>query len=262
MTARHRRESFLLDGLFVAGRASLVHWECDRTLVGGVMPTAKTISIGGLPELRAASFLERRELGIINLGGDGVIEVAGQEYGMAFRDGLYLGRGSADPVFRSKDSANPACFYLLSYPAHRSCPSVHRRRETVTGDELGTPAGANLRTLSKYFAPGLVETCQLTMGITTLRSGNVWNTMPPHTHDRRSEVYCYFDLQATDVVLHLMGAPTDTSHLFVHNRQAVLSPPWSVHAGAGTAAYSFVWGMGGENQEFADMDRVAFTDLR
>jgi 4-deoxy-L-threo-5-hexosulose-uronate ketol-isomerase len=148
MTARRRREAFLLEDLFIAGRASLVHWECDRTLVGGVMPTANAISLGGLPELRATSFLERRELGVINLGGEGVIEVAGREYGMAFRDGLYLGRGSADPVFRSEDPANPACFYLLGYPAHRSCPSVHRSRETVTGDELGTPAGANLRTLS------------------------------------------------------------------------------------------------------------------
>lgn len=262
MTARQRRDAFLVEDMFSPGRAKLVHWDWDRTLIGGVMPTDGAIRLGGLPELRASSFLERRELGVINLGGEGAIDVGGKEYAMEARDGLYLGRGEADPVFRSRDPQKPACFYLLGYPAHRSCPTVHVRRDAVAGDELGAPENANLRKLCKYFAPGLVETCQLTMGITTLHPGNIWNTMPPHTHDRRSEVYCYFDLSPGSVVFHLMGEPRETAHLLVGERQAVLSPPWSIHSGAGTAAYSFVWGMGGENQEFADMDRVALGDLR
>ncbi len=262
LSAAERRQRFLVDDLFQPGLATLVHWDVDRTLVGGVVPTEAAIALSAPPEFRAATLLERRELGIINLGGPGTVEVGGERHVLGPRDGLYLGRGSADPVFHSVSATRPATFYLLGYPAHRACPSAVVRRSEITGNPLGQPQGANQRSIFKYFAPGLVETCQLTMGITELQTGSIWNTMPPHTHARRSEVYCYFDLPPGEIVVHLMGAPADTAHLCVGNLQTVLSPPWSIHAGAGTCAYSFVWGMGGENQEFADMDRVALTDLR
>lgn len=261
LTAAERRERFLAAGLFRDGGVSLLYWETDRTIIGGAVPLAAPLKLEAFAELRAASFLERRELGIINLGGAGRVSSGGQEWRLGNRDGVYLGRGAADPVFTSEDPANPARFYLVSYLAHRACPAAVVRHADVVPDELGAPATANRRRLFKYFAPGRVETCQLTMGMTFMETGSIWNTMPPHTHTRRSEVYCYFDLSPNDVVFHLMGPADNTSHVVMRAYEAVLSPPWSIHAGAGTAAYGFVWCMGGENQEFSDMDKLTFAQL-
>jgi 4-deoxy-L-threo-5-hexosulose-uronate ketol-isomerase len=262
LSADQRRGRFLLADLFRPGELSLVHWDVDRTIIGSAVPLGEALTLQAPPSLRAPSFLERRELGIINLGGPGSVECGGERYSLDQRDGLYLGRGSSDPVFRSVSAEAPARFYLLSYPAHRACPAAVVRFAEATGDFLGQRASANERDLYKYFAPGKVETCQLVMGFTAMRSGSVWNTMPPHTHARRSEVYCYFDVAPGEVVFHFMGEPANTSHLVVQNLQAVLSPSWSIHSGAGTAAYSFVWGMGGENQDFADMDKLVPAELK
>ncbi len=261
LTSAELRERFLLPRLFRAGEQRLNYWDVDRTVVGGVVPTTAPIPLETPPNLAAGSFCERRELGIINLGGAGSVEVDGATHALAPRDGLYLGRGSGTPVFRSDSAAAPAQFYLLSYPAHASHPTQVVRFEGMTGTALGSTNTANERTIYKYFAPGLVTTCQLVMGITVIARGSVWNTMPPHTHLRRSEVYCYFNLAPGSVVMHFMGPPTATRNLVMRDGDAVISPSWSIHAGAGTGAYAFVWGMGGENQEFSDMDAVAMSDL-
>ena len=201
-------------------------------------------------------------MGIINLGGAGSIEVDGVSHTMAPQDGLYIGRGADRVVFHSQNVSAPARFYLLSYPAHRDYPTRHIAFASLAGDALGTAAAANQRVLRKYIAPGLVESCQLVMGLTVLASGQVWNTMPCHTHMRRSEVYCYAGIAPDQAVFHFMGEPDATRHLVLHDLDVVISPSWSIHSGVGTASYSFVWGMGGENQEFADMDQVAIADLR
>lgn len=261
LTPTELRERFLLPGLFRAGELKSAYWESDRTIMGGAVPTGVglTLKTGGL--VATATFLERREGGIINLGGPGRIEVGDQSVAMGPRDGYYAGRGSPDLVFHSDSADAPARFYFLSYPAHRTCESRKVSFADMKGQKLGSPAGANLRTLYKYFAPGLVETCQLVMGFTEMSEGSVWNTMPPHTHLRRSEVYCYFNVSADQAVFHFMGRPESTNHLIVRNLEAVLSPPWSIHCGVGTAAYAFVWGMGGENQEFSDMQPASVPSL-
>ncbi|WP_221029284.1 5-dehydro-4-deoxy-D-glucuronate isomerase [Actomonas aquatica] len=261
LTSAQLRERFLLPRLFRAGEQQLHYWDVDRTVVGGVVPTASAITLETPANLAAGSFCERRELGIINLGGAGSVTVGDTTHDLAPSDGLYLGRGSPTPVFASADAAHPAQFYLLSYPAHASHPSQVVRFAEIAGNALGSSATANERTIYKYFAPGLVTTCQLVMGLTIIAPGSVWNTMPPHTHLRRSEVYCYCRLAPDAVVMHFMGAPTATRHLVMRDGDAVISPSWSIHAGAGTGAYAFVWGMGGENQEFSDMDAVAMSDL-
>jgi 4-deoxy-L-threo-5-hexosulose-uronate ketol-isomerase len=255
------RERFLLSGLFAPGQVNFVYWEVDRTVVGAAVPLASPLDLPADPDLRAPAFCARRELGIINLGGAGTIEVDGHRHTLAPRDGLYVGRGATRVIFHSQDAAAPAKFYLLSYPAHREFPTRHIAFASVVAAQLGASATANQRELRKYIAPGLVESCQLVMGLTTLAPGHVWNTMPCHTHARRSEVYCYAGIASDQLVIHLMGRPQETRHLVLRDLDVVLSPPWSIHSGVGTAAYSFVWGMGGENQEFADMDAVAMPDL-
>jgi len=257
------RSRFLVGNLFQPGLASLHAWETDRTVVGGICPLAggPTLEIPCPASLRAGNLLERREAGLVNLGGPGWMELDGERTEMAPLDGVYLGRGAGKASFGSSDAAHPSQFYLLSYPAHRTCPNRIIRAADAGPVELGSREHANERVLRKYIHPGAVESCQLVMGVTSLRPGSVWNTMPPHTHERRSEVYLYFDLPNDNVVFHFMGAPGETRHLVVREYEAVLSPSWSIHAGVGTRHYSFVWGMGGENQDFADMDPVRMPDL-
>ncbi len=256
------RAEFLVAGLFAPGAAHFRYWETDRTIVGGIVPGAGSIDLPNPAEVRSAFFLERREAGVINLGGPGSITVDGAVHAMAPLDGLYLGRGTRAVAFSSLSPSQPARFYFLSYPAHAAYPVRHIAHAAVTGTRLGAAATANDRTIFKYFHPGAFPTCQLVMGFTRLEPGCVWNTMPPHTHLRRSEVYCYFNVPADGAVFHFMGEPSATRHLVVRDLEVVLSPPWSIHSGCGTAAYGFVWGMGGENQDFADMDPAPVASLR
>jgi 4-deoxy-L-threo-5-hexosulose-uronate ketol-isomerase len=256
------RQEFLVDGLFRPGEANFRYWETDRTVLGGISPLGTEIVLPTPPGLRSVFFLERREAGVINLGGPGTIRADGTEFGMETLDTLYLGRGVKAVTFASRSAKKPARYYLLSYPAHTAFPVRHIGIKQAKGDRLGTREGSNERTLYKIIHPGAFPTCQLVMGFTRLESGSVWNSMPPHTHLRRSEVYLYFDLPAEQVVFHIMGEPQATRSLVVRNLEAVLSPPWSIHCGAGTSNYTFVWGMGGENQEFTDMDPAPIPTLR
>lgn len=268
------REEFLVDDLFVPNEIRLVYSHIDRIIFGGAMPVDEVLKLEAGDELRAKYFLERRELGLINIGGDGVVLADGVDYEIGSRDGLYLGRGTKDISFTSKDAQNPAKFYMCSGPAHMTYPSkrilkdkkaefdydVEIRPENKK--ELGSLEKSNHRTINKYILPGQVESCQLEMGMTHLEPGSVWNTLPCHTHDRRMEVYLYFDLPEDAFVMHFMGEPDQTRHLVVRNEQAVISPSWSIHSGAGSQNYTFIWGMVGENQDFDDMDEVRMEDLK
>jgi 4-deoxy-L-threo-5-hexosulose-uronate ketol-isomerase len=261
MTNEVLRSSFTLGELFADGEIRLQYWETDRTVVGGAVPLKSALDLPVPEFVGEASFLARREMGVLNLGGAGSVVVDGETHSLAQFDGLYLGRGVEKVQFQSKDSADPARFYLLSYPAHTTHPTTKIARESVDPLELGTPEGANERKLYKVIHPGTCATCQLVMGYTRILPGSVWNTMPPHTHIRRSEVYLYFDMADDALVVHLMGRPSDTRSVIMRNFEAVLSPAWSIHCGAGTGSYSFVWGMGGENQDFTDMQGFSMGDL-
>jgi 4-deoxy-L-threo-5-hexosulose-uronate ketol-isomerase len=256
------REAFLVDGLFQSGLLVLNHWETDRTVIGSAVPGATPLELGCPRELAAQFFNERRELGIINLGGPGSVATDGQTHALGPYDCLYVGRGVRRVTFASESAARPSQFYLLSYPAHTDYPTTLASYAATPGTDLGSPATANARRLHKFIHPDGIKSCQLVMGMTFLAPGSVWNTMPPHTHLRRSEVYLYFDIAAEAALVHLAGRPDETRHLMVRDRQAVLSPPWSIHSGVGTGNYTFIWGMGGENQAFADMDAVSPSDLR
>lgn len=263
MSTEQLRSEYLVSGLFLAGAVRLQLWEADRSVLGGIVPAGAPLELPVPAEMRSSSFFERREAGIINLGGPGFVAAGGLRYELSNLDGLYLGKGTEGTVsFGSTDSAQPAAFFFLSYPAHAAYPARVVRHAQLKGDSLGTKATANERTLYKYFHPGAFPTCQLVMGMTRLSPGSVWNTMPPHTHLRRSEIYCYFDVPENHAVFHFMGQPQETRHLVVRNREAVLSPSWSVHCGAGTTSYAFIWAMGGENQEFADMDPAPISTLK
>jgi 4-deoxy-L-threo-5-hexosulose-uronate ketol-isomerase len=251
-----------VQGLFQPGAATLRFAELDRVVLGGVVPLGDAVRLEAPPEMAAEFFLERRELGILNIGGAGRVTADGTEYAMAVRDGLYLGRGTREVSFQSDDAASPARFYLVSYPAHATFPSAHVPQDEANLNELGTAEQANQRKLRKYFHPDGVRTAQLVMGVTELQAGSVWNTMPAHTHARRTEVYLYFDVADDAVVFHMMGEPGETRHLVMRNEDVALSPGWSIHSGCGTRAYTFCWAMGGENQVFADMQGVAMQDLR
>ena len=261
MSTNELRRAFLVEGLFQPGQLALKYWETDRTVIGSAVPGAEKLALTCPRELSANFFNERRELGIINLGEAGTVEVDGKSHALLPLDCLYVGRGVRSVVFASAEAARPAQFYLLSYPAHVDHPTALASFATTTGTQLGTPEGANRRLLYKFIHTGGIKSCQLVMGVTVLQPGGIWNTMPPHTHLRRSEVYLYFNVPAESAVFHFAGRPEETRNLLVHDRQAVLSPPWSIHCGAGTSAYSFVWGMGGENQEFADMDAAPIKTL-
>ena len=256
------RSSFLVPGLFTSGAIVLRHLDLDRVVLGGAVPTGKPLALEPTTSIAAEHFAERREIGILNIGARGTIAVDGQRYAMEKRDALYVGRGSKSVVLESDDASQPARFYIVSYPAHASHPTTHIPRASASATDLGSTDRANCRRLAKYIHPAGVQSAQLVMGVTELKSGSVWNTMPSHTHSRRSEVYLYFDLPSDAVVVHLMGEPAETRHLIVRNEEVVLSPPWSVHSGSGTSNYTFCWAMGGENQDFADMQAVDMGEIK
>ncbi len=262
MSTRELREAFLIDSLAAAGELRLTYIDLDRAVVGMASPADKPIALPADALLRAKFFLEHREMGALNIGGAGAIAVGGTTYAVRPLDCVYLGRGNAEVSFVSDDPAAPAMFYLLSYPAHREYPCALIRKEDAQPMELGSSEAANRRTVHKYIHSEGARSCQLVMGVTHLQPGSIWNTMPPHTHTRRSEIYMYFNLGTEDRVMHLMGTPQETRHLMIADREVAASPGWSIHAGAGSRAYSFCWGMGGENQDYADMDIVTVTNLR
>jgi len=261
MSARELRETFLLDALDAPGEIRLAYLETDRAVVGMASPVDKPLALPCDAELRAQCFLERRELGALNIGGPGSIHVDGQRFDLENLDCLYIGRGNKTVEFESRDAAQSAIFYLLSYPAHAEFPVTLVRKENANPTEIGSTENANRRVVCKYIHLQGARSCQLVMGVTHLREGSIWNTMPPHTHMRRSEIYMYFNLGENDRVFHLMGLPDETRHIILGNRDVAVSPPWSIHSGAGTHAYSFCWGMGGENQDYSDMDALKIGDL-
>jgi 4-deoxy-L-threo-5-hexosulose-uronate ketol-isomerase len=262
MTTQEIRDSFLLESLFVPDAIDLVYVDLDRTVIGSAVPVSQQLALPNPPELRAESFLERRELGVLNIGGSGSITADDATYTLAPLNALYVGRGTTPVTFSSDDSSNPANFYLLSYPAHATYPTSLIDPSAEAPVTIGSAETANHRHISKLIHLEGARSCQLVMGLTQLDSGSVWNTMPPHTHMRRSEIYFYFDIPQSDRIIHLMGPPQETRHLIVGNKQVIISPGWSIHAGAGTRNYKFCWGMGGENQVYSDMDPVAISDLR
>jgi len=261
MNTEELRAAFLTDELMQENRISLVYTHYDRVILGGVKPTKKT-SLETHAELRADFFLQRRELGVINVGGKGMVTAGGKSYTLDRLDGMYIGMNTQEVTFESTDAAHPALFFLLSAPAHRECPVQVCTAQEAQPSTIGAAATANERTIYKYIHAEGMQSCQLVMGLTTLKSGSVWNTMPPHTHSRRMEMYFYFDLPAEQRVFHFMGEPTETRHLLVANHQAIISPPWSVHSGCGTSNYSFIWGMAGENYTYTDMDPAPLGQLR
>lgn len=262
MDATKLRESFLVDGLFAPGKMRLVYTLLDRMIVGSIVPAGERMELSGGKELASDYFAQRREVGMINLGSPGSVVVDGEAYAMSARDGLYIGRGAREIALESARGEAPARFYLVSLPAHASHPTTHVTAQQTEPLEVGSADQANRRTIYKYVHPGGVRSCQLVMGITTLAEGSVWNTMPTHTHARRAEAYLYFDLAPGAIVFHYMGEPHETRHLTVREGQAVLSPSWSIHSGCGTSNYSLVWAMGGENQQFDDMDIVGMDELK
>lgn len=258
------RKAFLIERIFCADEYTMTYSHIDRIIVGGVMPVTQSVSIGNEPgkQLGVSYFLERRELGVINIGGPGLIRVDGKVYEMQPRDGLYVGKGAREVVFESTDPHQPARYYYNSAPAHAAFPTRHVSPAEVSPQTLGDDVTSNRRTINKYFVPDVLDTCQLSMGLTELAPGNLWNTMPCHTHERRMEVYFYFGMDEDSCVFHMMGQPQETRHIVMRNEQAVISPSWSIHSGVGTRAYTFIWGMVGENLVFDDMDHVAIRDLR
>ncbi len=256
------RDTFLIDDLFKAGSIELLYCETERTVVGAAIPLDVPLALEAGEEMACESFCDRRELGILNLGASGTVVVDGQVYELEYLDCLYVGRGAKEILFASSSSENPARFYLASYPAHRDYPTTLAKKSEATEIELGSQKDANERTIFQYIHEGGVQSCQLVMGFTRLKEGSVWNTMPPHTHERRTEVYLYFDVDEDSTVFHMMGPGNETRHIAVQNLQAVVSPMWSIHSGCGTRNYSFVWCMGGENQTFSDMDGIAIEDIR
>jgi 4-deoxy-L-threo-5-hexosulose-uronate ketol-isomerase len=261
MTTEELRETFLIDDLFQPGQIGLVYVDLDRTVIGSAVPTGEPLRLLTDNALKASYFTERRELGILNVGGVGSVTVNGTAFELKKLDALYVGRGNEEVVFESAEATQPAEFYLLSYPAHAVYPTQLIRSAEQAKVTLGAAETANLREITRLIHLEGTRSCQLVMGFTQLASGSVWNTMPPHTHMRRSEVYCYFDLEADQRVVHLMGPGKATRNLVVANKQVVISPGWSIHAGVGTKNYTFCWGMGGENQLYSDMDALAIADL-
>ena len=267
------REKYLIEKLFEDDEILLTYSHQDRIIAGGVKPVKKTLSLGTFKELATAYFLERRELGIINIGGAGVVTLDGKKYDIGHNEGLYVGLGTKEVEFSSKDAKNPAKFYINSSPAHKSYPTVKivKPVEGVPAPEgvkycvqrhLGTEAGMNKRTINQFIIGDVCESCQLAMGMTELAEGSGWNTLPSHTHERRMEVYMYFEVPENEAVIHLMGKPDETRHIIMHNEQAVISPSWSIHTGIGTHNYTFIWGMCGENQTYDDMDNIQTKDLK
>ncbi|GAC02972.1 5-dehydro-4-deoxy-D-glucuronate isomerase [Paraglaciecola chathamensis] len=261
MTNHELREAFLTEPLFTPGALSLTYTDVDRAVIGGAMPLSESIEIPTHKELAADYFCERRELGIINIGGKGAVEVDGETYDMAMKDSLYVSRGSKNVVLSSVDANSPAKFYMISYPAHRITKTVYVPKSDAKKIELGSQETSNERTIFQSIRPGIVDSCQLVMGITELKTGSVWNTKPPHTHFRRTEIYMYFELEQSERVFHMLGEPKEVKTLPLAPEVAIASPSWSIHSGVGTTNYSFIWAMGGENQEFDDMDHIEISAL-
>ena len=266
------RKEFMIEDLFQADEIKMVYSHIDRMITGSAVPVKQKLCLSSGEELHVEYFLQRREMGIINIGGKGKITADNKEYLLDARDAIYIGMGTKEILFESEDEANPAKFYFNSAPAHTAYPTVQIKPEGEASEnvvivkdenkvELGSLEESNHRVICKYILPGQVESCQLVMGMTSLKPGSVWNSMPCHTHERRMEVYLYFDLPEDAYVMHYMGQPQETRHLVLRNEQAVISPSWSIHAGSGTRAYTFIWGMAGENQEFNDMDNVKNQDI-
>lgn len=262
LTTAELRAGYLIENLFQPGSIQLLYTDVDRAVVGGIVPTSQKLLLGTAKELASTYFAERRELGVINVGDKGSVMVDGKEFPLEKRDCLYVGRGSQKIEFASADAKMPAWFYLVSYPAHMTHPTRLATLKDAEPVNLGSQREANQRTIYKYIHLKGIKSCQLVMGFTELKEGSIWNTMPPHTHTRRTEVYLYFDVAPDAAVFHFMGPKEETRHLVVRNGQAVLSPPWSMHCGAGTRHYSFIWTMGGENQEFTDMDQITVDTLK
>lgn len=260
------RKEFLIQNLYVENEVVAVYSHVDRMVTLGCMPVTEEVSIDkGIDcwkNFGTNYFLERREIGIFNIGGPGVITADKEQFKMDFEDCLYVTKGTKTVLFRSDDPKNPAKFYMVSAPAHKACKTTFISIQDANKRPVGDAATSNKRVINQFIHPDVLETCQLSMGLTQLEPGSVWNTMPAHTHERRMEIYTYFNIPQENVVFHMMGEGNQTRHIVIHNEQAVISPSWSIHAGCGTSNYTFIWAMGGENQAFDDMDNIATTDLR
>lgn len=256
------RERFLLEDLVQAGKINFTYTHYDRMIIGGAMSGADALELGNHPILKADYFLERREMGIINVAGNAIVTVDGKQFTLQKLDCLYIGKGVQKISFQSMDAKAPAVLYILSSPAHATYPTTILKKQDAESNSLGSLETSNQRTIYRYIHKNGIQSCQLVMGLTILEKGSVWNTIPAHTHDRRMEAYFYFDVPDNQVVFHYMGQPGETRHILMKNHQAVVSPPWSIHAGSGTSNYGFIWGMAGENLEYSDMDAVNLNDLR
>jgi 4-deoxy-L-threo-5-hexosulose-uronate ketol-isomerase len=262
MNTQQLRENFLIQDLMQPGKIQLVYSHFDRVIIGGVVPTSQPLSLPNEGELKANYFLERREIGIINVGGKGTVTADDVSYEIEKLECVYLGKGTQQVSFTSSEASSPAHFYMLSTPAHQSYPNRKMTKAEASPVNLGDISTSNKRTIYKYIHNDGIQSCQLVMGLTTLEAGSVWNSVPPHTHTRRMEVYFYFDVEDTHRVFHFMGEPQETRHLVVANHEAVISAPWSMHYGVGTAHYGFIWAMAGENKEFTDMDPQPIASLK
>lgn len=256
------REEYLIPNIMTDGEINLVYSAYDRLIVGGAVPTAKPLTLDAIPPLRANHFLHRRELGIINVGGAGTVKAGDKEYRLDYKEALYLGKSDRNVTFSSDDASKPARFYFNSAPAHAEYPDKKITKADAVVVELGSLEESNHRVINKMIVNQVLPTCQLQMGMTELKPGSVWNTMPAHTHDRRMEAYFYFELPEDQAVCHFMGQPQQTRHIWMRNRQAVISPQWSIHSACATHNYTFIWGMAGENMDYGDMDGCATTDLK
>ncbi|MEQ6120513.1 5-dehydro-4-deoxy-D-glucuronate isomerase [Reichenbachiella sp. MALMAid0571] len=262
MNTNELRSNFLIEGLFVEDKINLTYSHFDRYITGGIFPVSKPLSLDTIDPLKSEHFLDRRELGVINIGGDGIVLIDGERYELSYKDALYVGMGSKEVLFESEEASKPAKFYINSAPAHQSFPVKKISKDQATKLELGSLETANARTVNQMIVSSLVQTCQLQMGMTELKTGSVWNTMPTHVHDRRMEVYLYIEVPKGQSVCHFMGETDETRHIWMQNEQAVISPPWSIHSGAGTSNYTFIWGMAGENLDYGDMDVCEIERLR
>ncbi|MCX2474663.1 5-dehydro-4-deoxy-D-glucuronate isomerase [Pedobacter sp. MC2016-05] len=256
------RENFLIENVFEANQVNLTLSHFDRYIVGGAMPVNGKLALPNPDDLKANYFLERRELGMINVGGKAIVTADGETFALEYKEALYIGKETKEVTFESADAAQPAKLYLNSAPAHHKYPTKKVSKADAEIVELGTPETANHRVINKLLVNSVLPTCQLQMGMTELKSGSVWNTMPAHTHDRRMEAYFYFEVPQGQSVCHFMGQPQETRHIWMQNDQAVISPNWSIHSGAGTSNYTFIWGMAGENLDYSDMDHCAITELK
>ena len=256
------RSNFLITPIFEPEQINLTLSHFDRYIVGGAMPVNEIISLPNPDALKAPYFLHRREIGMINVGGDAVVTADGVEYALGYKEALYIGKDTAEVTFASADSSKPAKLYINSAPAHHKYPTKKVTKAEADIVELGTLETANHRVINKLIVNSVLETCQLQMGMTELKTGSVWNTMPAHTHDRRMEAYFYFEIPENQSVCHFMGEPQESRHIWMQNEEAVISPNWSIHSGAGTSNYTFIWGMAGENLDYGDMDHCAITDLK